>query len=81
MAKVKCPACNGNELEPVRCGRVFFCPVCDGDGVVEESVLKEKGVTAASYDQTEAKDVEKKRLEKPKTPGWISQVLHTDDKK
>ena len=41
MAKVKCPFCNGEEIEPVMCHTKFPCPHCMGEGEIEESKLEE----------------------------------------
>ncbi len=75
MALVKCPVCNGGEIEPVRCGRMFFCPCCDGEGEIEESLLKQKGINTESYNQSE-----EVKPEKLQAPGWITQVLHKPNK-
>jgi len=41
MANVKCPFCNGEGIEPVRCHTKFPCPHCLGDGEIDESKLEE----------------------------------------
>jgi hypothetical protein len=69
MAKVKCPVCNGEGIEPVRCGRLFDCPCCQGEGEIEESLLAQKGIPAISHDQM--KEGDSKKLP---APDWMPKI-------
>ena len=44
MAKVKCPFCDGEGIEPVLCHTRFPCPHCMGEGEIEESKLEQSKV-------------------------------------
>jgi len=41
MAKVKCPFCDGEGIEPVLCHTKFPCPHCLGEGEIDESKLED----------------------------------------
>jgi len=41
MAKVKCPFCDGEGIEPVLCHTRFPCPHCLGEGEIDESKLEQ----------------------------------------
>ena len=52
MAKVKCPFCNGEEIEPVMCHTRFPCPYCLAEGEIDESKLEDyKAKTKATPHQ------------------------------
>jgi DnaJ-class molecular chaperone len=50
MAKIKCPYCNGEGIEPVMCHWNHPCHHCNGDGEIEESKVDRSKVPTKSYE-------------------------------